>query len=238
MNRSKIEWTQWTWNPITGCTRICRDEKGRIYCYAYYMAQRLRGRSGYSNFMPFFPTYHRNRLDEPYNKKPAKIFTCSMGDIFDPHVEEDWIEDVFNVMKDCFNHTFQILTKRYYRLLQFNYPENLWLGVSQDGVGTDTDAILALQLTDAKTKFISFEPLNERIDLDFEKYFRDIDWIIIGSQTGRYAAQPDTEWVELLLEGARVYDIPVFMKNNLEWEDKRQEFPKEKTPFLQTLVEG
>jgi len=201
------------------------------------MAQRLKGRSGYSKYMPFFPRFHPERLQEPYDLgKASKIFTCSMGDLFDPNITEDEISEVFNVMKDNWRHTFQLLTKRFYRLLRFSYPSNLWLGVSQDGISTDTDAILALQLTDAKVKFISFEPLNGYIDVDYEDYFDGIDWVIIGGQTGRHAAQPDSDWIERILQGAKLYDIPVFMKNNLDWEDRRQEYPVIKEPFKQEVL--
>ena len=236
MNRSKIEWTNETWNVITGCTKGCP------YCYAKPWAYRLKrmGNPAYQYEDPFFPRLHRERMDIPAKwRKPRMVFVNSMGDIFDPHFEDEVIEDVLNAIKSYFMHTYQILTKRHYRIQCFKYPENVWLGVTQDGLTTDTDAMLALQRTDANVKFISFEPLLGDITLEWN-HLQYIDWIIIGAQTknGGATVQPKREWVEKILRVASVDGIPIFMKDNLEWEDKRQEFPKVKTPFLQTLVEG
>lgn len=220
MNRSKIEWTDYTWNPITGCTRGCS------YCYARRMAYRLKGRCGYPEDDPFRPTFHRDRLEEPYHRrKPVKIFTVSMGEFFDHEVPIEWREEVLDVISNCRHLTFQILTKRYYNLHTYDYPSNLWLGVSQDCKTTDPDAIRALWLTDARTKFVSFEPLlGPRPDVDLH----GIDWVIIGAQTGPGAKPPKPEWVQAIIHEARDWNIPVFLKNNLNWPEKIQEFPEGK----------
>jgi len=197
------------------------------------MAQRLRGRSGYDKELPFMPTIHRDRMEEPYHRlKPARIFTCSMGDLFDPLVPRDWIEDIFQVMDGCSRHTFQLLTKRYYGLLSFHYPQNLWLGVTQDCLSTDPDAIRALKLTDARVKFVSFEPLlgpmprDDGADVSMLLY--GIDWVIIGAQTGIGAKQPRKEWIASILLEASEYEIPIFVKNNVHWIGERpQDYPKE-----------
>lgn len=217
MNRTGIEWTDFSWNPVTGCTKGC------YYCYARRMAERLRGRYGYPEKEPFFPMIHRDRVEEPYSRrKAAKIFTCSMGELFDPAVPEQWIDDIFQVMNDCPQHIFQLLTKRYYRLSQFSYPENLWLGVSQDCMTTDPDAIRALKQTDARVKFVSFEPLLGPIENDA---FYGLDWIVIGAQTGARAVAAKREWVEEIIDEAHYWGIPIFLKDNLQWREQIREWP-------------
>jgi len=182
------------------------------------MAERLRGRYGYDAEYPFSVTIHRERLEEPYRRrKPSKIFTCSMGELFDPQVPYEWIEDIFQVMGDCPRHIFQLLTKRHYRMVaRLEYPENLWLGVSQDCKTTDPDAIYAVKLTDAKVKFVSFEPLLGPLP-DYLEYdlFHGLDWLIVGAQTGPRAAPPKREWVEEIIHEARIWGVPVFLKDNL-----------------------
>lgn len=135
-----------------------------------------------------------------------------MGELFDPEIPREWIERVFEVMDGCGHLTFQLLTKRYYDLLKHEYPDNLWLGVSQDGKTTDPDLIRALLLTDARVKFVSFEPLlgpMPKIDL------YGIDWVIIGAQTGPKSIPPIREWVSEVIREARSWDVPIFLKDNL-----------------------
>lgn len=117
MNTTKIEWTERSWNPITGCSPVsdgCRN------CYARRMAKRLRGRAGYPSNDPFRVTFHPDRLEEPLRmRKPRKIFVCSMGDLFHPGVPDEWIDQVFAIMALCPNHTFQVLTKRAERMAKY-----------------------------------------------------------------------------------------------------------------------
>lgn len=222
MNRTKIEWTDYTWNPVTGCTRGCS------YCYARRMANRLKGRYGYNLGEPFRPTFHKNRLEEPSKlRKPSKIFTCSMGELFDPKSNQGWTKDVFKVMEKNSQHIFQVLTKQadlaVNAIDEFGYIDNLWLGCSQDGVTTSLGDIDVLSNCDPVVNFVSFEPLLGPIKT---WPFDNLDWIIVGAQTGIGAEKPKPEWVQTILDAA--YDIPVFLKNNLNWPVKIQEFPKVK----------
>jgi protein gp37 len=186
------------------------------------MAKRLRGRFGYSKDDPFKVSFHPERLHEPSQlKKPSKIFVCSMGELFDFKSKYGWIGLVFAVIKRNPQHIFIILTKRPDVLHQFSFPENVWLGVSVDRTQL-IDSINILAETDAKVKFVSFEPLLERIT----PALQGINWIIIGSQTGPRPFQPKAEWVDLLIKEARKQDCAVFLKNNLDYPEKIQEFPK------------
>lgn len=205
MNRTKIEWTDYTWNPITGCSRRCS------YCYAWKMAKRLRGRYGYPKDDPFRVTFHPDRLNEPSKvKKPSKIFVCSMGEMFDKDSKYGWIGLIFAVIKRNPHHIFQILTKCPEVLPQFSFPENVWLGITIDRQ-REVKGLKYLLETDAKVKFISFEPLHEEIDIILD----GIDWIIIGSQTNPYKP-PNYEWVLSLIQQAKSKNIPVFVKDNLK----------------------
>lgn len=210
------------WNPLTGCTRGCN------YCYARRMAYRLRGRYGYPQDDPFAVTFHEDRLHEPSQRtKPAKIFTCSMGEMFDPTAKSKWIQDIFFEMMRNPHHTFQVLTKQPGNVLdwEFTIPDNCWLGISQDGKYTDDSMFHYLLNIKAKVKFVSFEPLLGPIS-DLDPNLTDIDWVIIGAQTGPGAVPPKKEWVEGIIKAARDYDVPVFLKDNLQWRNKVQEFPR------------
>ena len=219
MNKTAIEWTQFTWNPLTGCTRGC------TYCYARRMAYRLRGRYGYPQDDPFAPTFHPDRLHEPsQRKKPAKIFTCSMGEMFDPNVEWPWVQEIFFEMVANPHHTFQVLTKQVLTASQFIFPDNCWIGVSIDGKYTNNRHIRLVANVRAATKFVSFEPLLGPVS---SPGLEGIDWIIIGAMTGPRAVPPEKEWVEDIINEARAQDIPVFLKDNLHWNEQVREWPKE-----------
>jgi len=189
------------------------------------MAKRLAGRYGYSKDDSFQVTFHSNRLHEPSKvKKGRKIFTCSMGELFDPKSHYGWIGLVFAEMRRNPQHTFQVLTKQAIVLHQFFFPENLWVGISQDGRYTRLDDIDFLRRIDAKVKFISFEPLLRPILPDLE----GIDWIIIGARTGSKPFVPPKEWVDTLIEIARAANVPVFLKDNLMRSEQIREWPKVK----------
>jgi len=187
------------------------------------MAYRLRGRYGYPQDDPFAVTFHEDRLHEPsQRKKPAKIFTCSMGELFDLTVKSKWIRWIFSVMQSTPRHTFQVLTKQPDTAHDWNFPENVWLGVSQDGKYTDVVDIWPLLWSNARVKFVSFEPLLGPV----APRLKGLDWVIIGAQTGPGAVPPRKEWVEDIIREARIEDVPVFLKDNLYWKEQVREWPR------------
>ena len=221
MNNTKIEWTDCTWNPITGCLRLCRDKDGKKYCFAYWMSKRLEGRFGYPKGDPFKPTFHPDRLKEPYRlRKPQRIFTCSMGEMFGDWVSEKWIEGILEAIDENPQHTFQILTKEPKRLPHFHFPPNAWVGVSIDRQSAVT-GFRYLLMSDAKTKFVSFEPLLESVDLDLS----GLNWVIVGGLTGARPYIPEKKWVNQIILQARKLHIPIFLKDNLFWEEVIRDFP-------------
>lgn len=181
------------------------------------MAYRLKGRCGYPEDEPFRPTFHADKLLEPLQvKKPSKIFTVSMGEFFDPEVPDLWRDLVFRVILEAQQHTFLILTKQTIPYeLEYEVPSNVWLGVSIDGKTTDTQwALEELLMSYAPHRFVSFEPLLGPVgEFDAEL----VDWIIIGAQTGPRAKQPEREWIDEIIDIAAPYEIPIFVKNNVEW---------------------
>lgn len=230
MNKSKIEWCDYSWNPITGCTRLCRDETGKIYCYAYHIAKRFGESHGYPKGNPFRPHFHGKRILEPMEvHNPVKIFTCSMGDMFDPKAKQIWRDLIFRVMVETPQHIYQVLTKQPQNInLEFieDCPRNLWMGITLDGktTNTDDDFYELYHNCSAEVKFLSCEPLLGFIDIPEEMF----DWIIIGAQSGVGAIQPDKVWVEHLISQARGWNKPIFLKDNLDWHEEIKEYPKQK----------
>jgi protein gp37 len=224
-NRTRIEWTDFTWNPITGCNRECS------YCYARQIAENiLRGRYGYDKDNPFKPTFHPNKLKEPLeHKKSCLIFTCSMGDFFDPAVPEEWRDAVFGVMDETPRHIYQILTKQVPIEPKFRdtFPQNLWLGVTVDGTSDYWEKPLqALKHSSACIKFISFEPV---LGNDIPDDLSDINWCILGAQSGTGARPVNQDYVLKIMNLVDHYKIPVFIKDNLRAQLgalDRREFPK------------
>ena len=181
--RSTIEWTEVTWNPVTGCTKISHGCK---FCYAERMSKRLQtmGMDKYQN--GFAVTAHESTLNEPLNwRKPRLVFVNSMSDLFHKSVPSSYIEAVFQVMKRAPQHTFQVLTKRLSRVVQMNgnlrWTPDIWLGTSIESerwIGR----LEHLKESDAQTKFLSLEPLLAPlpyIQLD------GVDWVIVGGESGR-----------------------------------------------------
>jgi len=205
MNRTKIEWTDYSWNPITGCKHGC------WYCYARRLC--LRFKKIFPN--GFEPTFYPERLNEPYEvKKPSKIFVCSIADLFAPWTPREWTAEVLDSMLFCpIKHTFQMLTKNPERInlgaFRPVYPKNWWFGAT---VNTQEDCwrIDELRQVDGN-RFISFEPLLGEIEPDLH----NIDWVIIGKLTGSKKVELKDEWVNTVFREARNQKIPVFMKNNL-----------------------
>lgn len=216
-----ISWTDVTWSPVTGCKSTVEQCAVRDVCYARETSHRF-GRS-------FEPTFHPERLKGPYKlRKPAKIFVCSMGDLFGPWVPREWQEAVLQVVKDNPRHNFQFLTKfpsTYFALLpsvNWRWPANAWLGTT---INSDKDGWrwydLARVSRNAGVIFISAEPLLGPLNA---LPFYDLSWLIIGAQTGP-AKQPQSKWVEDLLWTADEFHVPVWMKKNLDYEPRKQEWP-------------
>ena len=207
---SGIEWTESTWNPVTGCTKV---SPGCKHCYAERMAVRLRamGQPNYAN--GFDLTIHRHMLEMPLRwRKPRLIFVNSMSDLFHEDVPLEFIQDVFDVMRRASWHTFQVLTKRSGRLLALNHeirwPPNVWMGVSVE----DRDyafRIDHLRQTGASLKFLSLEPLLGSLpDLDLE----GIDWVIVGGESGPGARPIKEEWVTDIRGQCLSGEVPFFFK--------------------------
>lgn len=210
MSTTKIEWTEKSWNPLTGCDKIsagCRN------CYAERMAKRLQA-MGQKNYRSGFKiTLHEDALSIPLKwKKPAIIFVNSMSDLFHEDVPVSFIHRVFSVMTKAHWHTFQLLTKRSSRLAklsdQFNWPQNIWMGVSVENADF-TYRINNLVSTGAAVKFLSLEPLLGPIpDLDLTA----IDWVIVGGESGPGARQIENQWVLDIRDQCKKADIPFFFK--------------------------
>jgi len=195
MATSKIEWTENTWNPITGCTRI---SSGCNHCYAEVMTRRLQamGQEKYRN--GFELTLHPEALNDPYNwKKPKMIFVNSMSDLFHKDVPVEFIERVFQVIRENPHHVFQVLTKRSDILLYYDregwldWPHNLWMGVTVES-NLVTKRIAHLTSTKARVKFLSCEPLLTSLP---EMNLSGIDWVIVGGESGRTPRPIKEEWV-------------------------------------------
>jgi protein gp37 len=207
---SDIEWTESTWNPVTGCTKI---SPGCQHCYAERMARRLKamGQPNYRN--GFQLTVHPHMLDRPLRwKKPQMIFVNSMSDLFHQEVPLDFIQQVFDVMGQASRHTFQVLTKRAERLAaldaELDWPPNVWMGVS---VETEdyTERIDCLRQTRANVRFLSLEPLLGPLpNLDLH----EIDWVIVGGESGPGARPMDRAWVTDLRDQSLAAHIPFFFK--------------------------
>jgi protein gp37 len=192
---SRIEWTEQTWNPVVGCTKI---SPGCMNCYAEIMARRLQamGTPGYEN--GFTPSIRPEKLSEPLNRKKKTIyFVNSMSDVFHEAVPIEFIDKIFDVIRKTPQHTYQILTKRADRLATYftthEPPENAWLGVSVENVKHGLPRIDLLRTVNAKVRFLSVEPLLEdlgTINLD------SIHWVIVGGESGPKARPMQEAWVE------------------------------------------
>lgn len=194
MSISKIEWTEASWNPITGCTKI---SPGCKYCYAEVMSRRLCAMRVEKYKNGFQLTLHEDCLNEPLLwKHPMTIFVCSMSDLFHKEVPFDFIDKVFSVIKSTPQHKYQVLTKRADRMAEYfktrTVPSNVWLGVTVD-VQSSKPRIDALRsISDVPIRFLSCEPLLEDLGaLNLE----GIDWIIVGGESGIMARPMKEEWV-------------------------------------------
>jgi protein gp37 len=208
--KSTIEWTESTWNPVTGCTKI---SPGCAHCYAERMAQRLQA-MGQANYVNGFQvTIHEHVLGLPLRwRKPQSIFVNSMSDLFHEDVPEEFIRKVFAVMQEASWHRFQVLTKRSSRLLELApslpWAENIWMGVTLEN-DDYTFRIDQLRLVDAAVRFLSLEPLLGPIpDLNLSK----IDWVIVGGESGPGSRPMRAEWVNDILKQCQQVAVPFFFK--------------------------
>jgi len=210
MKPSKIEWTESTWNPVTGCTKI---STGCKHCYAERMAKRLHamGQPNYRN--GFKTTCHPDVLGTPLKwKKPQMIFVNSMSDLFHKDVPAQFIDELFFTMNEARWHTFQILTKRAGRLEQlasrFKWTSNIWMGVTVE-TADHVARIDHLRNVPATVRFLSLEPLLGPLPgLNLDK----IDWVIVGGESGPGARPMDPEWATDLRDQCLSANVPFFFK--------------------------
>jgi protein gp37 len=213
---TKIEWTEMTWNPTVGCTKISPGCKN---CYAEKMAERLRAMRapGYEN--GFELTLLPKRLDDPLGrKKPTVYFVNSMSDLFHEGVPFDYIDSVFEVIAKAHWHTFQILTKRADRMAEYfrsrAVPTNAWLGVSVEDRKYGLPRIDHLRTVNATVRFLSVEPLLEDLG---EINLRNIHWVIVGGESGPKARPMRQEWVESIQEQSEEQRAAFFFKQWGGW---------------------
>jgi protein gp37 len=209
-SRSKIEWTESTWNPVTGCTKI---SPGCKHCYAERMAKRLQAMGQPNYAQGFSLAVHPQVIDAPLTwKTPQVVFVNSMSDLFHKDVPIDFVLRVFNVMRQAHWHQFQILTKRSGRLLQadsqLTWADNVWMGVSVES-SKYTNRIDDLRRTGAAIKFLSLEPLLGPLPgLDLA----GIDWVIVGGESGPRARPMDERWVLDIRDQCVAAGVPFFFK--------------------------
>jgi len=208
--QSRIEWTEYSWNPMTGCTKI---SSGCQNCYAERMARRLKEMGNIRYSSGFKVSIHFDLLDVPLKwKKPRLVFVNSMSDLFHEDVPDSFILNIFKVMNKSHQHTFQILTKRSRRLFKMseklNWTNNIWMGVTVE----DKDNIYRidhLRKCPAKVKFISCEPLLESLEC---MNIENIDWVIVGGESGPNARMMKKEWAIAIRDQCIEKGVPYFFK--------------------------
>jgi protein gp37 len=199
MNRTKIEWCDYTWNPVTGCLHNCP------YCYAKKISQRFTGH--------FNPTFHENRF-KPNKLIGKNIFVCSMADLFGDWVDADWIYSVLEYAQTDTKNNYFFLTKNPARYGYFQFPNNCYTGFSASTQkGFDKRYNFDCQ-------FVSIEPIQEQIDVD-----SGIDWVIVGAETGsrKNKIVPEKRWIDSLVEQCDENGIPLFIKDNVGYDKKIQQ---------------
>lgn len=217
MAQSTIEWTQMTWNPTTGCTKI---SQGCKFCYAEIMSKRLQA-MGVEKYKDNFQVRtHESALSVPYTWKKSKIvFVNSMSDLFHEDVPLEFIQKVFKVMRDNPQHVFQVLTKRGDRLLELdkalNWSHNIWMGVSVEDKHV-TQRIDQLRETNARTKFLSLEPLIGPLP---NLNLNSIDWVIVGGESGHNPRPMKADWVLDIQEQCKKNEVAFFFK---QWGGKNK----------------
>lgn len=239
MSKSKIEWTDRTWNPVTGCTKVSQGCKN---CYAERMYDRFHGHGSFKNVI-----CHEDRLNQPLKwKEPSLVFVNSMSDLFHEDVPFEFIDSCFIVMAESKRHTFQILTKRPARLIEYlktslleeNWPlSNVWLGVSVEDQKNAEERIPLLLQVPAAIRFLSCEPLLGPVNIsswfypkelvgmevrsydgDQQSYLKqDIHWVITGGESGPAARPMHPDWARFLRDQCAAAGVPFFFKQWGEW---------------------
>lgn len=208
--KSSIEWTEASWNPVTGCSKV---STGCAHCYAERMSRRLQA-MGHPNYRCGFDvTLHPSALDIPLRwQQPQMIFVNSMSDLFHEEVPIDFIRGVFDVMHRARWHVFQVLTKRSQRLTKLapllNWPSNVWMGVSVEAIEY-VQRIDDLRSSPAHVKFLSLEPLLGSLPA---LELGDIDWVIVGGESGPGARPMRKEWALEIRDQCREASVPFFFK--------------------------
>lgn len=207
---SSIEWTEATWNPVTGCTKVSTGCKN---CYAERMAARLRAMGQHRYRNGFVPTIHYDSLEIPKRwKRRRVVFVNSMSDLFQGSVPFEFVREVFNVMNECPQHTFQVLTKRpniaARMASQLKWTENIWFGTSVENQKA-TRRIHILRKVPAAVRFLSVEPLLGPIP---RLPIAGIDWVIVGGESGPGARPMDERWVIQIRDRCLKYGVPFFFK--------------------------
>lgn len=223
-DQSAIEWTDATWNPVTGCSKV---SPGCAHCYAETFAERFRGVPGHPFEQGFDLKLRAERLTLPLKwKEPRRIFVNSMSDLFHESVPDDFIKQIFEVMRQAKQHIFQVLTKRAERMLEWtrdqfitgaqastgknSWPGHVWLGVSVENQRY-TSRIEYLQQTPALIRFLSVEPLLGPVNLEGPS-LEGIHWVIVGGESGPRARPVKPEWVAKIRHQCEKYNVPFFFK--------------------------
>ncbi len=207
---SKIEWTDATWNPVTGCNKV---SPGCKLCYAERLAKRLKATGMVKYRNGFAVTCHPDALGIPFRwRKPRTIFVNSMSDLFHPQVPDRFVYDVFDVMEQAHWHRYQVLTKRPERVAALNaelpWPEQIWLGVSVES-SRYLHRIELLRESGAAVKFLSLEPLLGPLP---ELNLDGIDWVIVGGESGPGARPMDADWARDIRDQCFVAEVPFYFK--------------------------
>ena len=216
MGTSKIEWTEQTWNPVTGCTKM---SPGCKHCYAERMALRLQAMAAPGYARGFDLTLHDGRLGQPLGrKKPTLYFVCSMADLFHEDVPDAFIDRVLMTMHRTPRHTYQLLTKRAERLPDFfanrPVPPNVWLGVTVEDRRHGLPRIAHLRRVPARVRFLSVEPLLEDLGLLDPL---GIDWVIVGGESGPAARPMREEWALSVRDRCRAVGVAFTFKQWGTW---------------------
>ncbi|MEP2026847.1 MAG: phage Gp37/Gp68 family protein [Reichenbachiella sp.] len=217
MAQSSIEWTEMTWNPTTGCSKI---SAGCKFCYAEIMSRRLQA-MGIEKYKDNFEVrIHPEALKTPYSWKKSKVvFVNSMSDLFHEDVPLEFIQKVFKVMRENPQHVFQVLTKRAERLHKLSehlkWSHNIWMGVSVEDERV-VERVSFLRNTEAKVKFLSLEPLIGPLQ---NLNLKGMDWVIVGGESGHKPRPMNTDWVVDIQEQCEKNDVAFFFK---QWGGKNK----------------